>query len=128
MRRLLPLLLTLTLGCSSLGAAVAGVQTAENIAKTACKLLESTNGDQDAVLAVLADLQKQIVQARARRAVERGANAATLAAMEESLSAMQASMAKMSGQISRLAGEDATVKVQPCPIAAPSAAVDGGAP
>lgn len=131
MKRLGLFLFPLLCGCSALGGiagASAGLKTAEDVARTACRLLENTDGSPDAVLAAIADLQKQIVQARARRAVERGADAATLEAMEASLAAMQASMVRVSGQIARLAGDAKPINVQPCQVAAPTAPTSSALP
>lgn len=122
MKRIL-ILLPFLCGCSARGGlagASAGLKTAEDVARTACRLLENTDGSPDAVLAAIADLQKQIVQARTKRALERGADAAAIDAMVASLAAMQASMVTVSGQIARLAGDAKPLNVQPCPVSVPT--------
>ena len=72
MKRLLPLVILLA-GCAELGAIGTGLQTARTVAKTACAILEGTDGSSTAVLAALAKRHQQTAEQQARDAAGTGA-------------------------------------------------------
>jgi hypothetical protein len=67
--------------------------------------------------------------ARAKRAVQRGAEQAAVDGLIESMAVMHKTIAEMSARVGALAGEGAPVKVEPCPVA-PTVppTVDAGVP
>jgi hypothetical protein len=123
MRRALILLFVLCslVGCTpaQLAAVAAGAQTAESVARAGCALLQNaaSSGNEDAILAALGQLQKDITAARAKRAVQRGAEQAAVDGLIESMAVMQQTLAEMSRRVGALAGEGGPVKVEPCPVA-----------
>jgi hypothetical protein len=109
-------------GCSSLGAIGAGLQTANNVAKTACALLAGADSNTE-VLARLAEMQKAIIEGQAARASER--DPAASEAMLRILAAYAEGQASTARQLAALAGEK-PVKVEPCPVRS-AEPVDAGA-
>jgi hypothetical protein len=134
MRRTLILLFMFSVvGCTpaQLAAVAAGAQTAENVARVGCSLLQNAaaTGNEEAILAALGQLQRDITTARAKRAVQRGAEQAAVDGLIESMAVMQRTIAEMSARVGVLAGEGAPVKVDPCPVAPTEPPpVDAGAP
>lgn len=125
MKRLLPLVILLA-GCAELGAIGTGLQTARNVAKTACAILEGTDGSSTAVLAALAKLQQQIVEQQASDAAEKGADRAQVAAQLQALAAIAEAQRVAWAPLATLAG-DRPVKLAPCPvtcIASPTCVLD----
>lgn len=127
--RALIFVLPLLCGCSALGGLAgvgAGLQTAESVAKTACAILQGTDGSSSAVLAALADLQKQIVEAQAARAAER-ADPAAVEAMLRALASLADAQRQTALQLGQLAGEH-PVRIEPCPATPPTTPVTSGVP
>jgi hypothetical protein len=109
-------------GCSSLGALGAGLQTARDVTKAACALLDGAENNTE-VLARLAAMQRAIVEAQATRAADQDPQAT--AAMLRTLAALAEGQAITSRQLAALAGER-PVRVEPCP-ARMTEPVDAGA-
>jgi MinD superfamily P-loop ATPase len=103
----------LVTGCSELGAIGTGIQTARDVAKVGCAILEGTDGSSADVLASLAAMQRAIVEAQATRAAEQDPQAT--AAMLRTLAALAEGQAITARQLAALAGER-PVKVEPCPV------------
>lgn len=133
MRRTLILLFMFSVvGCTpaQLAAVAAGAQTVEGVARVGCSLLQNAaaTGNEEAILAALGQLQRDITTARAKRAVQRGAEQAAVDGLIESMAVMQRTIAEMSARVGALAGEGAPVKVEPCPVSPTVPPPDAGTP
>lgn len=119
-RAIILLFLFSAIGCTpaQLAAVAAGAQTAENVARVGCSLLQNAaaTGNEEAILAALGQLQRDITTARAKRAVQRGAEQAAVDGLIESMAVMQKTIAEMSARVGVLAGDGAPVRVDPCPV------------
>jgi hypothetical protein len=102
----------LVTGCAEMGALGAGLQTARDVTKAACALLDGADSNTE-VLARLAAMQRAIVEAQATRAAEQDTQAT--AAMLRTLAALAEGQAITARQLAALAGER-PVKVEPCPV------------
>ena len=111
----------LVTGCSELGAIGTGIQTARDVAKVGCSILEGTDGSSADVLASLAAMQRAIVEAQAADAKARGKD---VEALLVSTARLSEAIAASSLAIVQAAG-NGPAKLQPCPVAtaAPSITV-----
>jgi len=128
MRKLALSLLLLVSSCTpaQLAAVAAGAQTAENVARAGCAILNAGGTSQE-VLAGLAALQKAIVEADAAAAARNGADKAVIAALLASTARMADALRVNAEQIGALAGEARPVALAPCPAPLLEPA-DAGAP
>lgn len=91
-------------GCSELAAIGEGAKTARDVAKLGCAILNGTDGSSADVLARTQDLQRAILEADAKKAIEKGADAAqveedrrTIAALADTLRIVSSGIVKAAG-------------------------------
>lgn len=104
------------LGCAALDRAVPAFGVAHDAARVGCALLAASDGSSSEVLATTADMQRQILEAQADAAKQRGANRAEIEALQASVVALSAAVRANAEQILRASG-DGPARLAPCPVA-----------
>lgn len=105
----------LLVGCAALERAVPAVGVAHDAARVGCALLAASDGSSSEVLATTADMQRQILEAQADVAKQRGANRAEIEALQASVVALSAAVRAHAEQILRASG-DGPARLAPCPV------------
>ena len=106
-------------GCAALERAVPAVGVAHEVAKAGCAILAASDGSSASVLAANQAMQRSIVEADARTAKDRGADAATIDALVRSIAILSETIKANATQVVQAAGNGPAV-VAPCPAAAAS--------
>lgn len=105
------IVLFLTSGCAEFSE---GVKTARDVAKIGCAILEGTDGSTADVLARTQDVQKEILSASAKVAVENGADAARVEQDMKTIAALAETLRQVSSPVVQASG-NGPVKLTPCP-------------
>lgn len=123
-------------GCAALDRAVPAIGTAHEIAKVGCALLEGTDGTTLDVLRATQDLQRAMLDASAKAAVEKGAEPDRVAQDMRTIAALAETLKIATTAIVQASGNE-PARVAPCPAvttttitstSTSSPEVDGGAP
>lgn len=100
-------------GCAALGP---GLQTARDVAKVGCAILEGTDGTSADVLARTAELQRAIVEASAARAKERSpSQAAAVDQLVASVAVLARALADATRPVIEASG-NVPARLAPCPV------------
>jgi hypothetical protein len=102
-------------GCSpaSLAAIGAGASTARDVAKIGCAILSETDGSSADVLAATARVQRQVLEAQAEAAKQRGANREEIDALLRTIAALSRLIEVRALDVVRAAG-DGPARMAPC--------------
>ena len=109
----------LLLGCSALPAIGTGLQTARDVAKIGCAILEGTDGSSADVLAATDALRRDILTAQAESAKARGADAATIDGLVRSVAVLSETVRENAGKVVNAAG-NGPAQFKPCPVCTPT--------
>ncbi len=104
-------------GCAALERAVPAVGVAHDVARAGCAILAASDGSSASVLAANQAMQRSIIEADARTAKDRGADAATIDALVKSIAILSETIKANATQVVQAAGNGPAVMV-PCPAAA----------
>ena len=107
------------LGCAALEAAAPGLAVAHDVARAGCAILAASDGSSASVLAANQAMQRQVLDAQAQAAIERGANKAEIEALQASVVVLSAAVRASAEQIVRAAG-NGPAKLAPCPADPPA--------
>ena len=105
-------------GCAALAGAGPVLQTARDVARIGCAILSQTDGSSGDVLARTTAIQRQVLEAQAGIAADRGADRAVIEAQLRTIAALSDALRVASGAIVAAAG-DGPAKLAPCPVGAP---------
>ena len=106
-------------GCAALDRAVPALGVAHDVARAGCAILAASDGSAAAVLAANQAMQRQVLDAQAQAAIERGANKAEIEALQASVVVLSAAVRASAEQIVRAAG-NGPAKLAPCPADPPA--------
>ncbi len=106
-------------GCAALEAAAPGLAVAHDVARAGCAILAASDGSSASVLAANQAMQRQVLDAQAQAAIERGANKAEIEALQASVVVLSAAVRASAEQIVRAAG-NGPAKLAPCPADPPA--------
>ena len=81
--RLLVFLVPFLVGCAALDHAVPALGVAHDVARAGCAILAASDGSSASVLAANQAMQRQVLDAQAQAAIERGANKAEIEALQD---------------------------------------------
>lgn len=104
-------------GCAALEAAAPGLAVAHDVARAGCAILAASDGSSASVLEANQAMQRSIIEADARTAKDRGADAATIDALVKSIAILSETIKANATQVVQAAGNGPAVVV-PCPAAA----------
>lgn len=106
-------------GCAALEAAAPGLAVAHDVARAGCAILAASDGSSASVLEANQAMQRQVLDAQAQAAIERGANKAEIEALQASVVVLSAAVRASAEQIVHAAG-NGPAKLAPCPVDLPA--------